>query len=138
MLKTLNGLVFRSNQSSGEADCEYFASLPRFPISTEAELKLFDEYLRAEDNLERAVYEINNSKHFLVKTFKQFPNSNQFLFQTKYFSLIGGSSKEQIIREILKRLLSRDIALSISFTGKGKGNISFSQFSKVWCMILST
>jgi len=55
IIKTLNGLVSRSNQSSSEADHEYFESLPQFPISTEAQLKSFDEYLTTEDNLERAV-----------------------------------------------------------------------------------
>lgn len=87
MLKTLNGLVFRSNQSSGEADCEYFASLPRFPISTEAELKLFDEYLREEDNLERAVHEINNSNHFWLRHLHNFLIPTNFCFRQSIFRL---------------------------------------------------
>lgn len=38
---------------------------------------------------------------------------------------------EEKVKRILKRLLSRDFAVRISFTGKGNNNIAFSQYKNV-------
>ncbi len=80
MLKTLNSFVSQSNHCSGEADREYFASLPSFPISAEAELKSFDEYLRTEDNQERAVFSTHSLKYTVLDQCRTLSNNYKSFF----------------------------------------------------------
>ncbi len=54
MIALLNTITVSSTPSAAN-NREYFSSLPDFPLSSELQLREFDDYLRDTDNFETAV-----------------------------------------------------------------------------------
>ncbi|OXA53106.1 hypothetical protein Fcan01_12544 [Folsomia candida] len=104
ILQTLSRAGQGVELRTDEEEGDDFSTLPSFPLESENSLEQLDIQLAAED--ERKLF-------------------------VRYLVGIGGKSLDETVKTILKRIISEDLAIQLSYTGQGKNKKPFNIYTQI-------
>lgn len=76
-----------------------------------------------------------SGEHLFYKYFHKLTTTSISLIKNElkvsYLALIGGFTKEEVVRGILRRIFSQPFACQISYSGKGNNKLAFKDFPQI-------
>ncbi|OXA45872.1 hypothetical protein Fcan01_19222 [Folsomia candida] len=88
-----------------------YSTLPTFPLNSIVEIRGFELFLQLDTDYALAV---------------------------SYLALIGGFTKEEVVRGILRRIFSQPFACQISYSGKGNNKLAFKDFPQIHKLVFDS